>query len=551
MCSNKGGVHCKKDPQTASHSAKVAELLGKVVFLLVIIPFTVPLSANALMGGNGLMWTVWQSEPVKLVVCWEDPGAASSERREWVRLALKNSWERETRIIFTGWEQCQNEASPATPPHTLGPRRPGIADENIKIEILTSGGGQNPAHGSWGDYQQHGVRLNLQGDRANTEFLAIHEFGHALGLYHGEERGDWDISGCPQQTYAPSWPWWPVPTEMRWGAPDPDSIMAYCSNRPTSLSPGDVAGIQRAYGRHIPGSLLSLPGSLCLSAHAGAGNGSDAFGWACDEALDDQEWRWDITKKALYVQAPDDPTENRRCLDVDTNSYSDVQTWDCHYGSNQQWQFQKTMVRGYGGLCLTRPADGQGAVTIEECTGADEQLWRIEKSDIAAGRVARLRAESKNLCLTQEGPSGSNAVVKPCSPSNLYAPVKTKPTGKNQNTITLVHFPGKPVTGIRDFLLGDGGQIGIINFLSGTLCLDVRDVWDSQYLAGNGGPRPGQVVQFFQCYDNQLNQRWNFSGQLVSGGKCLALDGDAVDNGAGAIVTDCTNADQQKWDYYW
>jgi hypothetical protein len=216
-------------------------LLG-LASLLVAIGFLIPLSsASALMGGQGLMWTVLPSAPVPLVVCWENPDAANplpgeldqtsgAQRREYVRLALKHTWEHEARIIFTGWNTCQNEASATAPPHTLGPRRPGTLDENLKVYITTGGGGQNPGHGSWGDYQKQGIILNLHcGNQACIEYLAIHEFGHALGFYHEEERGDWptNIPNCPKQTYEnPIPPWWPVPTELRWGAPDRDSVMA-------------------------------------------------------------------------------------------------------------------------------------------------------------------------------------------------------------------------------------------------------------------------------------------------------------------------------------
>ena len=79
----------------------------------------------------------------------------------------------------------------------------------------------------------------------------------------------------------------------------------------------------------------------------------------------------------------------------------------------------------------------------------------------------------------------------------------------------------------------------------------MRDVYDSDYIAGQGGPLPGQTVQFFVCLDPQLNQKWNFSGHVVSGGKCLALAGNATVDGAGAIVATCTSAPQQNWDYYW
>lgn len=536
--------------------------MAALAAVILLISFS---TVGALMGGRGLMWTVWQSEPVKLVVCWENPDDADPlpgeidrtsgwQRREWVRRALKRSWEREARIIFVGWEECQNEAHAAAPPHTLGPRRPGTADENVKIRITTSGGGQNPAHGSWGDYQKSGVRLNLHcGSRECIEYLAIHEFGHVLGLYHGEERGDWDIAGCPRQTWDPSWPGWPVPTELRWGAPDRDSAMAYCSGRPTELSPRDVAGIQRAYQRHLPGTLLSLPGSLCLSAHANAANGSEAFGWACDEAHDDQEWRYDPAQDALYIRWPADPARTRRCLETDTEDPGNVQIWDCHDGPNQRWTFRRVMVRGYGGLCLTRPPAGAGALTMQPCTGGAHQLWRVDPGAITG--FVRLRSDPGNLCLTLDGASGSDAVARPCSDHIAYLPlVSTAPTGMQRSTVpAAVDRPAADAaTPLRDFLLGSGGTIVVPGFTGSSLCLDVQDVWDSQFTDGKGGPRAGQRVQFFTCYDAQLNQKWSLSGHVVSDrGACLGLSGSGVNDGAGAIVSRCSGAAQQDWDYSW
>ncbi len=43
----------------------------------------------------------------------------------------------------------------------------------------------------------------------------------------------------------------------------------------------------------------------------------------------------------------------------------------------------------------------------------------------------------------------------------------------------------------RDFYLGSGGTISDPDIMSGSVCLDVHDVWDSQFTAGEGGPVPG------------------------------------------------------------
>jgi len=509
---------------------------------------------SALMGGGGLMWSVWSSEPIKLVVCWENPQPADAQAREWARLALKRSWERYARVIFVGWGTCQNEGSANAPPHTLGPRRPGGGDENIKIQITNSGGGQNPAHGSWGDHQKSGVRLNLYCGKSCVEHLAIHEIGHALGFYHGEERTDWpSTAACPEQwsSYSPSWPWWPIPTEKRWGRPDEDSAMAYCSGTSTELSPIDIAGVKRAYQRRQPGTVLSPIASLCLSSHASLPNGDTAFGWECDEAFEDQMWIFDSLKSSLHIQVPGHP-ENPRCLDVDTLDYSDVQTWDCHYGANQQWQFRQVLLRGYGGLCLTRPGSGPGSVTMETCTGAARQLWRLEPGATYASM--RFRAESAYLCLAAKGGGGSSVVAELCEGTHqIHMPVAMSNwQGDAVRDVPIAAVSANVLGSGQDFYLTKGGQIRVPSVGGGPqYCVDVHDVWDSEFTSGIGGPAPGQRVQIFECLSSQLNQRWNLTGDIMSVGKCLTMSGDATANGANAKIKTCDDSEIQDWDYYW
>jgi hypothetical protein len=104
----------------------------------------------------------------------------------------------------------------------------------------------------------------------------------------------------------------------------------------------------------------------------------------------------------------------------------------------------------------------------------------------------------------------------------------------------------------QDFYLIRGGQIQLPGVAGGPqYCFDVHDVWDHQFIGGQGGPAPGQRVQIFQCYASQLNQRWNLTGDIMSVGRCLAMSGNAAANGARATVRTCDGSEVQDWDYYW
>jgi hypothetical protein len=549
----------------AWRNLKARRRVGPIALLAACVALLLaPAPSHALMAGEGLMWSVLPDEPVKLTVCWLNPqdaaplpgevaDASGATRREWIRLALKSSWERYARVLFVGWGECQDEENALTPPNTHGPRRPGTGDENIKVQITSSGGGQNVGHGSPGDFASPGVTLNLHPSVADNgalrrwlEFLAIHEFGHVLGYYHDEERQDWPSTPeCEEQwsEHTPSWPWWPIPTEIRYGAPDADSVMAYCSDDPTVLSPRDIAGVQRGYQRHLPGTLLSAPGSQCLASHAAAPDGEAAFGWECDEAFDDQEWMFDPQRSALYIRRAYAGDYTRRCLDVDAASGTGVRIRGCDYGPSQQWQFRRILIRGYGGLCATRPADGPGAVTMQPCTGAATQLWRLDPG--SAVNSFRLKAESAYVCLAARGGSGSAVAVESCGLERVtFLPLvvgSSQVAGAAPAAIAAA-------PGALDFHLMPGGELRPAAMAG--MCLDVRDVWDSQYLAGSGGPAAGQALQVFGCYPAQINQKWNLSGDVVSGGKCLALSGNNLANGAGAVVARCDGSIDQDWDYY-
>ncbi|MFG1942467.1 endo-1,4-beta-xylanase [Nonomuraea sp. NPDC048826] len=86
-----------------------------------------------------------------------------------------------------------------------------------------------------------------------------------------------------------------------------------------------------------------------------------------------------------------------RCVDVPNASTSDgtqLQLWDCHTNSNQQWSYTSAQeIRVYGNKCLDAAGTGNGArVQIYSCWGGDNQKWRVNSDGSIVG-------VQSNLCL--------------------------------------------------------------------------------------------------------------------------------------------------------
>jgi len=97
-----------------------------------------------------------------------------------------------------------------------------------------------------------------------------------------------------------------------------------------------------------------------------------------------------------------------RCLDVpnaSTTNGTQVQLWDCHSGSNQQWTYTSSkQLTVYGNKCLG--ASGRGttngtAVVIWDCDGDANQQWNIN----ANGTITGVQS---GLCLDAIGAGTAN-----------------------------------------------------------------------------------------------------------------------------------------------
>ncbi|MFD7703324.1 endo-1,4-beta-xylanase [Streptomyces caelestis] len=105
-----------------------------------------------------------------------------------------------------------------------------------------------------------------------------------------------------------------------------------------------------------------------------------------------------------------------RCLDVSGNSTTDgtqVQLWDCHNGTNQQWTYTDAgELRVYGNKCLDAAGTGNGAkVQIYSCWGGDNQKWRLNSDGSVVG-------VQSGLCLDAAGGTANGTLIQLYSCSN-------------------------------------------------------------------------------------------------------------------------------------
>jgi hypothetical protein len=182
--------------------------------------------------GSVLKKSVWESP--EIYVCWEDIDP-SDEGALWVREAIEGSWQSASALRFKGWARCAERSrgirihTEDVPPHTKGlgrqlDGRPGGIVLNFTFQSWSE---------SCRNYRERCIKA-----------IAVHEFGHAIGLVHEQNRAD-APGECASRRQGPA-------GDLLLTPYDPNSVMNYCTK--PYANGGQLSDLDRVAVAHLYGA---------------------------------------------------------------------------------------------------------------------------------------------------------------------------------------------------------------------------------------------------------------------------------------------------------
>jgi hypothetical protein len=424
--------------------------------------------------------------------------------KAWFQEAIEESWGRVANLRFVGYGQCAERFS-------------WLLSGWVTIY--------------WGDwYQSVGgyrtdkwtrmslARPNVSGQsKADFQKFVRHEMGHALGFAHEKDRPDkpamWGTGGLCGYSVQTGTGW----TEVY----DAASIMnfSYCNEAAAGvLTPYDIYGVQRVYGRKPARSIVGLGGRCVNTPGFNYTNGTLLQIYDCYGQSNDTWQRSVVSGYQVLGQLSSPYTASvlsARSPRQTWGTWAEVQSYS-GINTNNVWKLDGMQWRAIGNTCVTVRADNR--LVIATCDPNDlRQRW-----DWDYGVQGRFRNVATGTCANVA--NASNAT---------HTPINVYPCG-NPNP----HWNEVFTTTTR----------GEIKW--GNQCLNVANYY----------PVPGAELQLYPCApagtatkDLYYNELFHLSGPITHGwyGDALSVYGGLSANGTPLHTwVRQPGVSNQDWDIY-